>query len=246
MKTGYATLPASTTPELLDLVRERHSTRVAFDPARAIPEAVLADLLEAARWAPPAHNMQNFEIVVVDDAAVLARLGAIEAPISGTFVRENYQQLSFSREELLRKRVGLLAEWFPPAWRKAATSLETLHALGVPQLRDTIRGAPMVLVVMFDPRVRAPASAGDVLGMMSLGCVLQNLWLAATAHHVGVHVMSTFAAPPVAVEVARVLAIPETMALAFAVGLGYPAEPHQGDLRVRRELETFVHRNRHR
>jgi len=36
----------------------------------------------------------------------------------------------------------------------------------------TLRGAPMLIVVTFDPRRRAPALEGDVLGMMSLGCVM--------------------------------------------------------------------------
>ena len=244
MQTGYSTLAAPS--DLLALLRARHSTRAPFDPAHPLPEPVLVDLLEAARWAPTAHNMQNFEIEVVDDAAVLAQLGAIEAPISGAFIRENYQQLSFSRDELIRKRVGLLADWFPPGLRKAGANPETLHALGTPLLRDTIRGAPTVLVVTFDPRQRAPASEGDVLGMMSLGCLLQNLWLAAEAHHVGLHVMSTFATSPVAAEVRRILAIPDPRAIAFALGLGYPTAPHEPELRVRRDLETFVHRNRRR
>jgi hypothetical protein len=37
--------------------------------------------------------------------------------ISDTFIQENYQQLSFSEEELLRKKVGVLASMFPPALR---------------------------------------------------------------------------------------------------------------------------------
>jgi hypothetical protein len=32
-----------------------------------------------------------------------------------------------------------------------------------------------LLVILFDPSKRAPASEGDVLGMMSLGCVMENM-----------------------------------------------------------------------
>ena len=48
-------------------------------------------ILEAARWAPTAHNMQNFEIVVVDDKKSLAAISEIKRSPNLTFIRENYQ-----------------------------------------------------------------------------------------------------------------------------------------------------------
>jgi hypothetical protein len=47
--------------------------------------------------------------LVADDRILLSAIGAISWPISEVFVRENYQQLSFSEEELAKKKVGLLA-----------------------------------------------------------------------------------------------------------------------------------------
>jgi len=203
-------------------------------------------VLEGARWAPTAHNMQNFEVVAVDDPALLAELAAIEAPLSEALVRETYPQLSFSPDELRRRQTGLLADSFPPAWRDPNITSENLRAFPPASLRGTIRGAPLVLVISYDPRLRAPASEGDVFGMMSLGCVLQNMWLAAQARGVGFHVMSGFASPAVAEPVKRVLAIPGELKIAYAVGLGYADEDPERYLRVRRDLHRFVHRNRDR
>jgi nitroreductase len=224
-------------------IRNRHSQRAPFDPTRRIPESALAEILDAARWAPTAHNMQNFEIVVVDEPERLGALGRIEAPVSEVFVRENFRQLSFSHEELRRKRVGVLAETFPPAWRQPEV---TAAALAPSQLAATIRAAPMVLVVTYDPGVRAPASEGDVLGMMSLGCVMQNIWLATHDLGIGLHVMSTFAGEAVSGAVKQLLAIPPELRVAFALALGYPAGTPAPALRVRREPEAFAHRNRYR
>ena len=53
--------------DMLDIIWQRHSCRAPFDEARSIPESHIERLLDAARWAPTAHNLQNFEIVVVDD-----------------------------------------------------------------------------------------------------------------------------------------------------------------------------------
>ena len=88
-----------------------------FDTKHPVARKDLLKILEAGRWAPTAHNMQNFEIIVVDDEKLLESIGNIKRPISETFIRENYQQLSFSEEELLRKKTGLLGTMFPPSWR---------------------------------------------------------------------------------------------------------------------------------
>jgi nitroreductase len=53
--------------DLFDIMWQRHTCRSAFDPRRAISEPDLLLILDAARWAPTAHNMQNFEIIAVDD-----------------------------------------------------------------------------------------------------------------------------------------------------------------------------------
>ena len=52
------------------LMEQRHSSRMPFDPARGVTELELAGIVDAARWAPTAHNMQNFRLVVVDDRRV--------------------------------------------------------------------------------------------------------------------------------------------------------------------------------
>jgi nitroreductase len=165
--------------DLIEIIRNRHSERVRFDPLRRPPDADVHAILEAARWAPTAHNMQNFEIVVVDDAETLAEIARVHSGTSREFVRENYHQLSFSEDELLRKGTGLLATMFPPSWRIRDADPEEAADLEHGFLDDTMRSCPLVLIVVYDTRKRAPASEGDALGIMSLGCVMQNIWLMA-------------------------------------------------------------------
>ena len=49
--------------EILKVIQDRHSSRVPFDQGHAPSKHDLMQILEAARWAPTAHNMQNFEII---------------------------------------------------------------------------------------------------------------------------------------------------------------------------------------
>ena len=229
--------------DVWELFAGRQSSRVPFNPARRIADGDLSLILESARWAPTAHNMQNFEVVVVDEPAILRRLGQIPTEVSETFVRENYAQLSFSEAELQRRRTGLLAATFPPSWSAPDASWEEIRTEGRGSLADRILGSPTLLVVVYDPRTRAPASEGDVLGMMSLGCVLENLWLAAQALEIEFQVMSVFGGGPVEGAVKDVLRIPAALRIAFAIRLGYPAAAAPRSLRVRREISDFAHRN---
>jgi len=227
---------------ILTLIRERHSSRAPFDSRRAVPAETLRQILEAGRWAPTAHNMQNFEVLVVDDPGLLDRLGHVESKVSEMFLRENLAQLSFSVEELRHKKVGLLGAMFPASWQSPG-ELESVARESPPAgLHHTMQGAPVLLVVLYDARRRAPASEGDVLGQNSLGCVLENMWLMAQELGVGFQVMSVFSGPGVESQVKAMLDVPERLKIAFAIRLGYPvSEPTSP--RVRRDVDDFTHRN---
>lgn len=228
--------------DILELIKQRQSVRPPFDMQRPVSKEDLAEIVEAARWAPTAHNMQNFEILIVDDPAVLKKIGQIKSPMTADFIRENYRQLSFSEEELLRKKVGMLSNEFPPDWLDMDRVDEVVRR-GPSPLDFIIRGSPTILIVTWDPRQRAPAP-GDDLSMISLGCVMENMWLAAQALGVGYTIMSVFSAKPIEKDLKEALGIPESLKIAFAVRLGYPvASPKY--FRVRRDPEAFTHHNQY-
>jgi len=229
---------------LLKLMEERHSSRVPFDRKRPVAKQDVRRILEAGRWAPTAHNMQNFEVLVIDDKKLLEKIGNIKSPISEEFIRENYQQLSFSEKELLEKKVGLLAAMFPPSWTDPAKLDEVVRESVARSLQEILQGSPMLLIVIYDSRKRAPASEGDVLGIMSIGCVMENMCLMAQSLGISFHVISAFSASAVEKEVKRILDIPGYMKIAFACRLGYPISAPTKYLRVRRDVEDFAHHNR--
>ncbi len=229
--------------DVLKIIEQRRSMRVPFDPNRPVSKENLKQILEAARWAPTAHNMQNFEILVVDDKEVLQKIGKIKSRVSEAFIRENYQQLSFSEEELLQKKVGILGTNFPPDWRDHARLDKAVRESTPSPLNQRIRGSPLLLIVIYDSRKRAPASEGDVLGFISLGCVMENMWLVAQSLGISVQILSVFSGDAVEKEVKRILGVPEYMKIAFAIRLGYPVSRPAKQLRVRRDMETLKHHN---
>jgi nitroreductase len=229
--------------EVHNVIQERQSARVPFDSNQKISYENLQQILDAARWSPTAHNMQNFDIVVVDDEEVLKIIGNVKSRISEDFLRENYEQLSFSREELLEKKTGILGTMFPPAWVDPSKMAEVARESAPMPLTQSIRGSPCLLIVIYNPTKRAPASEGDVLGFISLGCVMENMWLMAQSLGISLQILSAFAASPVEKQIKQILCIPEQLKIAYTCRFGYPSVSTKY-LRVRRDVADFAHHNK--
>src|SRR5271157_4554558 len=227
--------------ELLKLIQERRSQRGPYDRQRQIRGEDVRKIIEAGRWAPTAHNMQNFEVIVIDDHQMLDSIAGLDFPLSEAFVRENYRQLSFSEAELARRKVGILGTMFPPFMRKPDFKLSDVteeEKKGM-AARIPLGASSVLMIVLYDPRERAPASEGDFLGIMSLGCVMENMWLMASSLGIGLHILSSLAAGPVEQELKSLLEIPVHLKIAFTCRLGYPKEANHGYVRVRRDIEDF-------
>ena len=221
---------------LLKLIKGRQSVRGPFDRERPIVKKDLEKILEAGSWAPTAHNMQNFEVVVVDDKKLLESLGNINYTISETFIKENYQQLSFSEEEMKRKKMGILSTRFPVTM----TTPESKQVeIANDFLGESIIGSAALMIVLYDYKRRAPASEGDFLGIMSLGCVMENMWLMAHSLGIGLQIVSSLSDDRVEKEVKSILEIPEQLKIAFSCRLGFPISSKSECLRVRRDVEDF-------
>lgn len=232
--------------EILQLIKERKSTR-AFDETRAIEPDVLQNILEAAAHAPTGHNMQNFQIVVIDDKSVLSALGELETSFTPAFIQWNYHEVSFSENELREKKTGMLASQFPPSW---FTPEAREGKIDPNQLKGKLSGilghSTTVVLVLFDPKRGGRNPSGDPNDIMSLGFMLENVWLMAHAQGVGVRIVSTFASESVENEVKKILGIPSSLKIAIGCCLGYPAGEDANNLRVCRDVEDFVFFNRYK
>ena len=142
----------------------------------------------------------------------------------------------------MKKKTGILGTMFPPEWTDPAKISEAVKKATPMPLTQSIRGSPTLLIVIYDSRKRAPASHGDVLGFISLGCLMENMWLMAQSLGIGLQILSVFAAPPVETEIKKLLGVPEYMKIAYTCRLGYPTASFPY-FRVRRDIEDFIHHN---
>ncbi|MCL2336221.1 MAG: nitroreductase family protein [Firmicutes bacterium] len=223
--------------DLLTLIKTRQSSRGLFDTNRSISKAELNKILEAARWAPTAHNMQNFEIIAVDDPQIIETIANIELTMPKGANEEGSDYVSASEEELQRKKTGILNSL-------PGSITEHFKNPVFEYLRKSITASSVFLIVMYDPRKRAPRSEGDLLGKISLGCVMENMWL--MAHALGI-AMQIVTAVDYSDEYERqlkeTLGIPAYFMRAYSCRLGYPVATKENYLRVRRDPEDFTHYN---
>jgi nitroreductase len=227
-----------TTLGVLKVIRERQSDRIAYDSKRPVARQDLRKILEAARWAPSPHNMQNFEIIIVDDKKLLKSIQESYQRPSGSF-HEKYQRsghdaYASSEEELLRKKYGI----FVPTHEEAHPRRGRSNQLG-----------PILGIVTYDPNKRPPhgRAVADFLNNIGLGCALENMWLMAQSLGLSFQVMSVLGGPS-GEEVKGILDIPERLRIAFGFRLGYAVHmPMRSPIcsRVRREMEDLTHHNRY-
>ena len=157
-------------------------------------------------------------------------------------LRDNYEHLSFSEEELKRKKTGILSTGFPPDWVDPAKFSQIARESPPIPLSNSIRGSPTLLMVLYDPRKKAPALAVDVYGFISLGCLMENIWLTAQALGISMQILSLSATVSVEKELKQLLDIPDPLKIAYTIRLGYPTMPAKS-LRVRRDIDEFTHHN---
>lgn len=187
--------PASLTPEFWRLVRSRRSIR-RYLPLPVAEETVLA-LLEAARWAPSAHNRQPWRFCVITTPAVKQELS---------------QRMSeYWREDL--RADGLNAEDVARRIAISHARLTTSPVLIVPAL------------TMEDMDVYGDVTrnhAEYIMAVQSVALACENLLLA--AHDAGL-AASWLCAPLFTPDLVReVLMLPEHWHPQAFLTLGYAAE----------------------
>lgn len=180
------------------LIHNRRSIRRYTD--QPIDPAILTELLEAARWAPSAHNRQPWRFCVVTS-------------------NEGKTRLSAAMGE--RWRADLGADKADPDFIERRVAIS--HARMTSASALVIASLTMCDMDHYPDPVRAKAEWAMTVQSVALAC--QNLLLAAEAHGVGACWMCAPLFVPELVQ--RVLELPDDWEPQALITLGYPAESKQ-------------------
>jgi coenzyme F420-0:L-glutamate ligase/coenzyme F420-1:gamma-L-glutamate ligase len=196
----------STTDTLLQLIHTRRSIRQ-FEP-RPVARPVIERLVEAACWAPSAHNRQPWRFVVLADEGRKRQLAeAMGARLAADLRADGVEQAAIARD-VARSRQRLTGA---PALVLVCLSMEDMD--------------------------RYPDAARQqyerVMATQSVAMAAQNLLLMAHAEGLGA---CWLCAPLFCPDVVReTLGLPEAFEPQGVIALGYPAEQRT---KTREPLET--------
>jgi nitroreductase len=204
--------------EFLDLVQRRRSTRsFTADP---VPEDLVDQIIEAARWAPSGANSQPWEFVVVRDKEMKDRIAGFV-----TAHAHLAHEVELTRPEEMR-------------WPSVA------RPVSEPGWKD----APVLIVVCGDPRTKqsyplvTQLVRGDVTFNSSLAGAFLCMALAATSLGLGSQWASAASNAFVMPLIMEALGIPQDLVIYDMMALGHPAaQPRPRLVRARSEM-THIER----
>ncbi|MEQ1929402.1 MAG: nitroreductase [Parvularculaceae bacterium] len=214
-----------------DALKARISTRAYID--RLVPEALVRDILDIAKFAPSGGNLQPWRVHVVTGAARDRLVDAVKKSLADNPFANEFE-IAVYPENL----------WEPFRTRRFTVGEEMYALVGVPREDKAARlkwfqqnfeffGAPVGLVFTLDRRF-------DKGQWAHLGMFMQSIALTAVEKGLASCMQECWAAR--AKTVAAFLGLPETEQVYCGMALGYPdADAPVNRLRSERApLEEFV------
>jgi nitroreductase len=219
------------TMEFDDVIRGRRSIRAYT--SQPVPEGLLREILDEARWAPSSRNTQAWNVWVLSGGALerfkaafkaaVAREEADAPDLAGTATSDWPQACSMRAVDLMKTRAETL---------EAAGEVSG-PAASMARMADCF-GAPVLLVFGFE------ACLADASASYDTASLVQSVCLAAYAKGLGTCQSTTLVRYPGLLR--DVLPGSEEKKLVIAVTLGYPdlGAPANTFARSRADLDEIV------
>ncbi|MBM7844215.1 MULTISPECIES: nitroreductase family protein [Herpetosiphon] len=224
--------------DLLDAIRSRRTTNGPFED-RPLDPAHVRTILEMAACAPSHFNSQPWRFVVIQDQATRMQLADIAGEsmqklmAGGRFWQRYRKYFRFSKKEVDQRGDGILIDNLPAVLKPFAKYIfterggELMAKFQVPKVlgkdaRKLVAGSPLILGITLDKSEYKPDDLSGMYSLLSLGAVMQTIWLTATSLGIGMQFIST----PMEVEgqwekINKLLQIPEEHSLMVLYRLGY-------------------------
>ena len=216
--------------EIFQAVTTRRSIR-RFKPD-SVPEPLLLEILEAARWSPSWGNTQPWEILVVTGVALDRFRKANRQHLLDGVIPDPDTPMPEAWPEPLKQRYGDLG-------KRVLTALEIPRGDKEARLRYAgdmfaIFSAPSLLLFCVDKAIPREYA------MLDTGAIMQTVCLLAHARGLGSCILAASVRYPALIR--EIIPIPETKAVIIGVALGFPDKetPVNQFTRERANLDEFT------
>jgi nitroreductase len=224
--------------ELFEAIKRRRTANGAFLPDPIAPEH-LRTILDMASAAPSHFNSQPWRFVAVQDQARRAKIADIAGDSmrllmeEGTFWKRYSRYFRFSKEEVDKSGDGIYFDKMPSVLRPFMRHVFTpqggavVNKLQVPRVlgndaHKLVGTSPLLLGITLTRTEYQEGELSALYSIISLGAVIQTIWLTATSLGIGMQFVST----PMEVEgqwekIVALLGVPDDQALLVLFRLGY-------------------------
>lgn len=224
--------------DLLEAIRKRKTTNTPFLPNKVSNEHKRL-LIEAASRAPSHFNSQPWRFIIVEDKAHIQQIAGIAGDSmkhlmeDGSFVARYRRYFRFSEKDSAIAGSGIYIDNVPAMLRPMVKMVfseqvgSLLGKLGAANIlggdqRKIVNGAPMLLAITLDKQEYKPGELSGLYASITLGAVIQTLWLVTTAHNIGMQFISTpLEVPANKARIVDLLNIPPEHDLVAIFRIGY-------------------------
>lgn len=224
--------------ELFEAIYKRHTTNGPFANTPVASEHKLR-LVEMASRAPSHFNSQPWRFIFVEDRERREQVGKIAGDSmrrlieEGTFWQQYKRYFRFSKEEASATKDGIHIDNMPGVLKPFAKYLFTeeggkiMNAMQVPRIlaKDNLKlvaNSPLLLGIALIRSEYKPGELSGLYSTISLGAVIQTIWLTATAQGMGIQFISTpQEVPDNWAKIVQLLHVPDDYELIALFRLGY-------------------------
>ncbi len=185
----------------MDLYDAIYNRRITRDfKAQSVPDDVLQKIINAGLQAPTHDHLRNWEFVILQDS------------------KDKKNALQFIKNGV-NPQLEILKQMLTDG-----TPQQKMYADAMPKQYTMLFNASHIILPFFKSNsgVLKPTSVSSLNPLSSIWCVIENIFLAATAEGLACSMRIPFGEE--GLNVAKVLGAPDDYLLACYIGVGYPAE----------------------
>lgn len=224
--------------ELQEAIIKRRTTNKKFAD-RKVSSEHLELLIRMGSCAPSHFNSQPWRFIVVEDEEIISRIGKIAGNAmvqlmeEGTFWKKYEKYFRITKEEIENSRDGIHIDHMPKVLKPFAKQImsekggKLLAKLKIPKIlgkdeEELVASSPILFVILLNKEEYKPGELSGFYSAISMGAVIQNLWLTTTDIGMGMQFVSTPGEIPEKWnEISEMLDIPDDHEMAAIFRMGY-------------------------
>lgn len=224
--------------KLFDAIVNRKTTNTAFADKKVSREDVEL-LVKMASHSPSHFNSQPWRFVIVQDRNIIDRIAKIagdsmvELMDDGRFWKQYRKYFRFSEEEIEKTKDGIHIDHLPSFLKPFARSIfseaggKVISRFRVSRIlgkdeEKLVSTSPMLFAIALTKEEYRKEELSGFYSVISMGAVIQTLWLVTTAIGMGMQFISTPGEIPAKWnELTDILSIPDDYELAAVFRMGY-------------------------